>query len=158
MKHVLGMAKRHLDLRGAKAEKVELDYLRLAFAVRELRRSGEHAMGYLLVMTPAIGKRAAGWGAKYQTHTEVEVLVAGLTVNQHRELTREARSNRSGMVAGTRGRAVRGRSDARQGGRLAEVLLRRLIKKRENRVRCIQNKAQFPFAIQWDYYGVAAGH
>ena len=69
MKQVLGMAKRHLDLRGAKVEKVELDYLRLA-----------------------------------------------------------------------------------------EVLLRRLVKEREDEVRCVQTKAQFPFAIQWDYYGVAAGH
>src|SRR2546423_11351326 len=116
MKHVLGMAKRHLDLRGAKAEKVELDYLRLAFAVRELRRSGEHAMGYLLVMTPAIGKRAGGWGAKYRTDSEVEVLVAGLTANQHRELTREARANRSGMGAGTPGEALAGRSQSPQRG------------------------------------------
>lgn len=136
---------------------MELDYLRLAFAVGELRRSGEHAIGYLLGMTRAIGNRAAAWGAKYETHAEVQVLVAALTGNQHREFTREARSNRRGILAGTRGRTVRGGSDARQGGRLAEVLLGRLIKKREEGVQRIQTKAPFPFGGQWDYYGVAAG-
>ncbi|MGH7645352.1 MAG: hypothetical protein ACREMR_07170, partial [Gemmatimonadales bacterium] len=65
MRHVLGMAKRHLDLNGAKAPKLELDYLRLVVAVRELRLRGQAAVGYLLVMTPTIKRRTQAWANKY---------------------------------------------------------------------------------------------
>ena len=54
MKHILGMAKSHLDLRGAKAPKLELDYLHLIYAVKEIREKGESAQGYLVVMTEEI--------------------------------------------------------------------------------------------------------
>ena len=43
MKHILGMAKSNLNLRGAKAQKLELDYLRLIYAVKGIReKDGIH--------------------------------------------------------------------------------------------------------------------
>lgn len=61
MKHVLGMAKSHLDLKGAKGPKLELDFLRLVYAVKELRARGDQANGYLLVMEEDIASRVKSW-------------------------------------------------------------------------------------------------
>jgi len=38
MKHILGMAKSFLDLKGVKSQKLELYYLRLVYAVKDLRK------------------------------------------------------------------------------------------------------------------------
>ena len=51
MKHVLGMVKSQLDLRGAKSQKLELDYLRLIYAVKKIRKQKDNAMGYLAALT-----------------------------------------------------------------------------------------------------------
>ncbi len=139
MRHVLGMAKRHLDLNGAKAPKLELDYLRLLVAVRQLRQQGQDAAGYLLVMTSAIKRRAHAWASKYGANDEVQVVVATLTARRQRQ---------------SRGRPVRGRSDARKGGRLAERQLSAFIEKREPRVRRITDSKNLPLGIRWDYYGI----
>ena len=154
MRHVLGMAKRHLDLNGAKAPKLELDYLRLLVAVRQLRQQGQDAAGYLLVMTSAIKRRAHAWASKYGANDEVQVVVATLTARRQRQVQAEARTNRVGMVEGSRGRPVRGRSDARKGGRLAERQLSAFIEKREPRVRRITDSKNLPLGIRWDYYGI----
>ena len=37
MKHILGMVKRNLDMKGAKGPKLELDFLRLVYAVKDNR-------------------------------------------------------------------------------------------------------------------------
>ncbi len=66
MNCVLGMAKSNIDLRGANSPRTELDYLRLAYAVKELRRSGEGAKGYLLVRTQRIVDRTRKWETKYR--------------------------------------------------------------------------------------------
>lgn len=157
MRHVLGMAKRHLDLRGAKAPKLELDFLRLLFAVRELQRRGDDARGYLLVMTPNIGERTLSWSQKYGAEGDVEVVVADMTDIDHKLIEAEARANAQGMVAGTLGEDVAGRSDARAGGRLAETGLRVAIEARERGVRQVTDGAPLPLGIRWDYYGVAEG-
>ena len=52
MKHVLGMAKSHLNLNGAKREKLELDYLRLAYAVKDLESARKGCAGI---------SRGSGW-------------------------------------------------------------------------------------------------
>jgi hypothetical protein len=65
MKHVLGMAKSFLNLEGARSQKLELDYLRLIYAVKEIRKRGDSALGYLVVLTPQIGIRLKQWENKY---------------------------------------------------------------------------------------------
>ena len=154
MRHVLGMAKRHLDLKGAKAPKLELDYLRLMVAVRQLRQRGHDAAGYLLVMTPTIKRRTQTWASKYGAKDEVQVLVATLTSRRQRQVQVEVMLNKGGMIDGSRGRPVRGRSDARKGARWAERQLCALIEKHELGVRRISDSNRFPLRIQWDYYGV----
>jgi hypothetical protein len=157
MRHVLGMAKRHLDLTGAKAPKLELDYLRLLVAVRELHQLGQDAVGYLLVMTPAIKGRTQTWATKYRAKDEVQIAVATFTSRRQRQVEAEARSNRRGMIDGSRGKPVRGRSDARKGARWAERQLCALIERHEVGVRRISDSKSYPLGIRWDYYGVVGG-
>lgn len=153
MRYVLGMAKRHLDLRGAKAAKLELDFLRLLVAVRELRRSRHEAIGYLLVMTKAIKARTTSWVRKYRCQDEVQVLLGKLRSRQLTALETEAASNRLGMVAGTQGLRVGGRSSAVVGAKLAERLLVAQIKEREPGVREITTRRDLPLMIRWDFCG-----
>ncbi len=103
LKHILGMVKRNLDLKGAKGPKLELDFLRLVYAVKELRRSGNEAKGYLLVMTSPIAQRVAAWQAKYQAGDSVVVEIASLSAEQLGTIQAEVRANIDGMVAGTVG-------------------------------------------------------
>jgi hypothetical protein len=118
MKHILGMVKRNLDLNGAKGPKLELDFLRLVYAVKELRQSADEAKGYLLVMTSAIAERVAAWQTKYQAGDSVQVGTAQLSQEQLGTIHAEVRANVEGMVAGTVGEDVAGRSDATAGGQL----------------------------------------
>ena len=156
MRHVLGIAKRHLDLKGAKGPKLELDYLRLALAVAEYRLHGDEAQGYLLVMTEAIRKRTEAWAKKYRTSDAVEVTVAVLTHAEREQVEAEVRANRRGMLEGAQGQPVEGRSDASEGALLAERSLRDLIEKREPGVNRLQDRSAFPLRVQWDYYGTRA--
>jgi hypothetical protein len=150
------MAKRNLDLCGAKGTKLELDFLRLVYAVKELRRSGNEAKGYLLVMTPAIAQRVATWQMKYQAIDCVLVVTAELSRVQLAAIQAEVSANTKGMVAGTVGEDVDGRSDATVGGRFAEELLRQAIEERQQGIRRCVNEGEFPFGIRWDYYGTQA--
>lgn len=155
MKHVLGMAKRHLDLKGAKAQKLELDFLRLVYAVKELRRKGECAQGYLLVTEEAICKRVKEWQIKYDAGDAVVVEAACLTEEERRVIKEEAARNKAGMAAGTYGEDVDGRSDATFGGCLMERKLEEWIECQEPGVQLCNTKDP-PLRIHWDYYGQRA--
>jgi hypothetical protein len=153
MKHVFGMAKRCLSLNGANAQKVELDYLRLVYAVKELRRESHEAKGYLLVMTPAIAKRTERWLAKYNAGDAVEVIVPELTEEMKSIIKIEIINNIDGMIAGTIGEDVAGRADATPGCLIGERLLSEWIEQHETGISRQNNEKLFPLRIRWDYYG-----
>jgi|WetSurSiteA1Bulk_404760.scaffolds.fasta_scaffold46472_1 hypothetical protein len=155
MRHVLGMAKSHLDLKGAKGPKLELDFLRLVYSVMRLRQKGDSALGYLIVMTATIADTVSGWASKYDSAECVIVNVASLSAEQMQRLSAEKQGNVEGMVRGTLGNAVEGKSDAPYGKSLAEEALRECIRQREPDAREVMNKLLFPFGIRWDYYGVS---
>jgi len=137
----------------AKGPKLELDFLRLVYTVKELCRSGNEAKGYLLVMTPEIARRVTAWKTKYQSGDSVQVGTASLSQEQLRTIQAEVRANMEGMVAGTVGEDVAGRSDASGGGQLGEDLLRQFIEAGEQGIHRSLNELEFPFHIRWDYYG-----
>jgi hypothetical protein len=158
MKHVLGMAKRHLNLKGAKGPKLELDFLRLVYAVKELRRRGDDAQGYLLVADEKIERRVdKTWRDKYEAGDTVQVETAPLTDTERAVLEQEVEENVAGMVAGTLGEDVGDRSSAVLGASLIEDELKRMIEGHEPGVQQCNDPAEFPFGIQWDYYGRSSG-
>jgi hypothetical protein len=157
MKHVLGMAKSNLDLKGAKGPKLELDLLRLVYAVKELRQRGDQAKGYLLVMTEDIAKRTESWIQKYQAGDTVVVAVAKLSPDSQEALEIEKKNNVTGMLAGSLGNTVGSRSDAALGKRLGERALRSRIMGDEPEIQEITDKSAFPLGIHWDFYGQSEG-
>jgi hypothetical protein len=153
LKHVLGMAKRHIDLNGAKGPKLELDYLRLVYAVGRLRTSSQRAQGYLVVLTPEIRATTSRWRTKYEAGESVTVLVAPLTAGEGAAIKLEVAANTKGMIAGSTGAAVSGRSSAEAGGAIVEDHLVNLIAANEPGVVRITERRLFPLSINWDYYG-----
>jgi hypothetical protein len=151
--HILGMAKSHMDLKGAKGPKLELDFLKIAYALAHLNAIGESGKGYLLVLTQAIGKRANAWTKKYGTGDSIEILVGNLTVRELDALREEKRKNREGMISGSQGNEVEGKSNADAGGEIGETKLREEIQKRHPHVSRIDDPRKYPLGIDWDFYG-----
>lgn len=152
MKHILGMAEPNLDLVGVTAIELELDYLRLAYAVKEIRNRGDKAQGYFVVLSPDIRDRVRLWEVRYETGDCVNVIYASLLVSEMQKLTEERESE----VRGGEGEEERERSEESPGQQIAVNALRRKIFEMEPSVREITQEEEFPFHIQWDFYGVAA--
>lgn len=149
--HVLGMAKSSLDLRGAKAPKLELDFLRLAYAVRELREAGEEAVGYLMVLVPKVAKTAESWREKYATGDGVIILCEDIEGDNLEALIKEKADNAVGFIQDRRFEdAERELSLADLGKELGEKALRQSISSRHPG---IESGEALPLGIQWDYYG-----
>lgn len=153
-RHVFGMAKSSLDLRGAKSQKLELDLLRLGYVVQTLRQHGLDAQGYLLVVVPALVPTVEGWMAKYALGTAVQCLCAELDPMDLERLHAEKRQNVAGMVAGAQREPVAGRSSAALGQRLGEDALLRRVMEREPGLLVRSAMRDQPFAVQWDLYGL----
>lgn len=153
MKHILGMAKSFLDLRGAKSPKLELDYLRLAYAVKELKKGGDDAQGYLVVLTPEISGCVKRWQNKYQAKDCVIVIDISLPQVLKNSLKLEKDNNKAGMVAGSIGGKTGGRSSANLGRQTGENALSDKIFELEPRVKQTHDENIFPCGIRWDFYG-----
>ena len=154
MKHVLGMAKSFLDLKGAKSQKLELDYLRLVYAVKDLRKGGEDAQGYLVVFTSQILERVKQWESKYQGKGCVEIIDVSLRRCVKSRLKQEKESNLAGMAAAVTGGEAGGRSNANFGRDTGESNLRKILLGLEPRVKEVKDENRFPCCIRWDFYGV----
>ena len=152
--HVLGMAKSSLDLRGAKGPKLELDFLRLAYVVRDFRAAGENAVGYLAVLDTRVAATAAGWIEKYRTGNQISILCCIPKGPDIDWLMVEKSDNSIGflpdrlLVNHERKLAV-----ANFGRDLGEKHLKEAI---EERHPGIIPSTNFPLGINWDYYGTLA--
>ncbi len=151
------MTKSHLDLTGAKRQKLELDTLRLLYAVQKTKRRGDDAVGYLLVTTHEIGDSVSEWLDKYGANEgEVVVEVADLTHSQLDYMKRQARMNRRAMVTGSSGGRAGRRALASARATLMESKLAEWIRKSEPGVQKVEGRTRSskPFKIDWDYYGM----
>lgn len=150
--HVLGMAKSSLDLRGAKGPKLELDFLRLAYVVREIRAAGGNAVGYLAVLDSKVAATASTWIEKYHSGDAVVVLVCELGMLDHEMLMSEKSDNALGFLPDPGIRNLeRKLAIADLGKELGERALQRAIEERHPRIISFPKP---PFGIKWDYYGI----
>jgi hypothetical protein len=152
MKHVFGMAKSPLDGGGAKGRNLELDFLRLLYAVEHFRAAGNEAQGYLLVLAEPLRTRISKWVKKYDAMDCVELIVATLDESQTRLLSEEKIRNRLGNAKG----ADRSLASAAYGKRLGEEALRAHILASETGVSETM-AGEVPFGVAWDFYGVVIG-
>ena len=155
MKHILGMSKLYIDFKGAKGPKLELDYLRLVYAVKEMRKQGENAQGYLVVMTDEMVSRVSQWEYKYQGKGHVEVISASLADRIRHKLENEKAANLAGMIEGLIGDKAAGRSNAYIGREIGEGALTEIIQRLEPNIQRVWDENKFPLGIRWDFYGVA---
>ena len=151
--NIIGMAKSHLDLGGAKPSKLELDFLKIAYTLSRLEVQGEHGKGFLLVFTEPIANRAYGWIKKYDTKESIEILLAELTNQEIKSLQDEKASNVEGMVSGTQGFEIGNKSNADYGQQIGESHLQKEIEHRYPHIVKITDQKRYPLGIRWDYYG-----
>ena len=154
MKHILGMAKSFLDLKGAKSQKLELDYLRLVYAVKDLRKGRDNAQGYIVVLTPQISERLKQWESKYRGMDFVKIIDVSLPSFVKNRLKHEKANNLAGMTASVTGGEAAGRSSANFGRHTGDNNLRKVILGLEPRVSEVKDENSFPCCVRWDFYGV----
>lgn len=150
--HILGMAKSSLDLRGAKASKLELDFFKLAFAVEALRKSGDDAIGYLQVLAESVDLRAKGWVEKYSTGDRIKVILGVPSSEDLDKLAGEKARNALGLLAkGQIDEAEEALSLGSWGKELGESALSTYITATHVGV---VSSPERPMSINWDYYGI----
>ena len=155
IKHFFGMAKSSMDLRGGKGRNMELDFLRLVYAVKWHIERGSQAHGYLAVLdSKKNAQRIDVWKKKYHAESFVTCLNPPINSEQRAALKKEKDANALAVKAGMQGETASLLSQATEGSKIGEQVLREEIKKAEPSVQEITDKGQMLFDIRWDYYGI----
>lgn len=145
--YVLGMAKSSLNLKGAKSEKIELDFLRILHAIKT-RKSNEQIIGYLAVWDKTIKTRIENWKEKYLAiHESIEVIPLDKITKMKYEATikEEKEKNKEGINQNSNRL-----SEAKHGKKILEKFLKEQI---ESKLKEIQEtKEDKLFGVNWDYY------
>ena len=153
--HNLGMAKSCLDLRGAKASKLELDYLKLVLATERLRASGSNAKGYLLVIEQKVEERTKTWGLNYKSDDLVDVIFHEPTPQDLKSLQAEKQNNSDAIKCSANPEAAEAAlSVASLGKSFGEDALRAEIIQRHPGIEPITDKDRRPLDVDWDFYGI----
>jgi len=146
VKHVLGIAFPHTELDGPRGDELELQFLRLSYAVRRLAQSGVDSCGYFVVLRQELRDRLLRLKADYQTGDQVHVVFASLLVSEMTELADAADAARKTgdetSAAGVR-RAV------------SMNVLRREVAAQEPGITEAAAPEAMPFGVAWDFYGTA---
>jgi hypothetical protein len=145
---IIGMAKSYLNLKGAKAPCLELDFFKLAYAVK----NSANMVGFILVLTSDIEKRVNGWISKYETGVSIKPVLVELTQQERTHLMNEKEANRKG----TNKSRLDNKSEesiACYGSSLCEQKLNNKIMMDYPYITRINNKQYYPLNINWDFYG-----
>lgn len=148
------MAKSSLELRGAKASKLELDFFKLAFAVEKLRNSGDDAVGYLQVLSEPVNKRATGWIKKYKSGDSVKIILAEPSTDDFNRLIDEKAKN--ALALSLKGKLKESQKEMALGAfgeALGENALKEFINGKHKKAKPCK---KHPFGIRWDYYGTVS--
>jgi hypothetical protein len=146
VRRVFGMAKSGLIPHGGTARNLELDFLRLIYAVEKSKADGDEAIGYICVLNAAMKKAIDKWIERYQTFDSVRVILPVLDDAQLVELEAEKKRNRAGNRKGSSPEDA----CAHHGRYLAESALREHITRVELGVVEAEGKH---FGISWDFVG-----
>jgi hypothetical protein len=154
VKHILAIVKPYPDVKGHQAPKVELDYLRIVHTVSEMRKQGEKAQGYFIVIGDQIPKQMTRWEQGYRGNQYVE-MISTLPTSCIRHT---ARNEDSADLAGLVTAAILDKTGSPPSPdvlrNIQDYILDETILALEPRVQRIKDESRFPMGIQWDYYGV----
>jgi hypothetical protein len=143
-RHVLGVAFPHTDAGTWLDAELEHSFLRLAYSVGRLSRSGESAAGYFVVLRQEVRDAAERLKLRYDVGESVHIVFTSLLVSDMTRLNEatDAASNEGDPSVLT--------SVARQ---IAVETLRREIASQEpDVIECPAQDCQ-PFGVPWDFYG-----
>jgi hypothetical protein len=143
------MAKSSLDLRGAKSPKLELDFLRLAYVVRDIRAAGGNAIGYLAVLDSIVAETASSWIEMYHSGNSVVVLVRELGMRDHEMLMSGKSDKAPGFLPDPE--IYKLERKLAMSWELGNQALQSAIEERHPGIISCPNP---PLGIQWDYYGI----
>jgi len=142
--HVLGVAFPHMDVGTWLDAELEHSFLRLAYSVGRLSRSGESAVGYFAVLRQEVRDSALRLKSRYQVSEAVHIVFTSLLVSDMTRL------NEAAEVASIEGDPSALASVARQ---IAIETLRREIASQEPGVIEVPAQDCQPFGVLWDFYG-----
>ena len=143
---VFGMAKSGLIIHGGTVRNLELDFLRLIYAVERTRAEGNDAVGYMCVLNARMRRSIDNWIERYQTADAVCVILPDLDDEHVAKLEAEKNRNREGNRQG----ANRENACANYGRDLAESALREHIRRIEMGV---VESQRYSLGINWDFLG-----
>ncbi|MEO7360464.1 MAG: hypothetical protein ABI120_09040 [Gemmatimonadaceae bacterium] len=147
------MAKSNLDLRGAKAPKLELDVLRLIVAVRDLRKDGNSAEGYVLVLHQRVQNRVGSWLVKYGALDCIICECGDLHETERADVIAEKERNAGAARDAVRTNKRSRMASANRGRDLGEAALERSIRSKEQGVIALGDRKKSPLSIDWDFFG-----
>ena len=151
--HVLGMAKSCLDLKGAKSSKVELDFLRLLYAVQKIEDNGESAIGCFFVGNEKVKKTVETWFNKYgfSFKSKIEILtLEQISKNDYEKLLTEKARNSKGNIRHNDKSISKEYASGKIGKEIFEKALTNHLKSKYKIKEIISDNK--PFGINWDFY------
>jgi len=127
------------------ASALELDFLRLSYAVAHLNSKREDAHGYIVVLRQEIRDAAQGLQRRYGVGAAVSIVFASLLVTDMTKLAEAGGSSRDDGVSAGEASVARD---------IALDALQREIAAREPDAVEKTAEGALPFGVEWDYYGV----
>src|SRR3972149_6552068 len=158
LKHILGMLKPQLDFQGAQARELELEYLRLIYAVSQIRKQGENAQGYFVITRRGMLNRLKQLEQKYQGNEYAELLMISSSVYLGPTAQPDKTEILSGIVRAAVLERVDGRPAATIHRNMREFILTETILGQERDVRQVKDEKRFPFGVRGGDYGVGEKH
>ena len=132
---------------------LELDFLRLVYATKELLVKGHKVISYLMVATPEIEVKVIKWKEKYEVENDiVNIICASLNKNEIMQLIEEKTKNKNANTPDSINKEVNARADKSKG--ILEEKLKIFIEQKHENGKVIQERMKMPFQIYWDYCAV----
>ena len=157
--YLFGMAKSSLNLIGAKRQKLELDYLRLAYVCQHYQRLGFGAFGILAVTTKEIEAQAKAWQVTYRVPAGlIKILPAELSGDELAELIQFQAMNRQAMSGSLATGKVAPYADASFGRELIEGKLHAYVRDKCPGLKLETDCRDEEMRICWDLFACTNGH
>ncbi len=134
---------------------LELDFLRLVYATKELRAAKNEVHSYLMVTTPEVVKYAENWLKKYKAERVVNIISADLSQNEIEELVKEKMKNQKANISNAKDKELNARADI--GKNIIEDKLKKYIESNHKNEIIAPLVEELPFWIKWDYCGEITG-
>ena len=174
--YILGMAKSPLQLKKGQfngiadefakplkpgsARSLELDFLRLVYAKKELSSKGHVVHAYLMVTTEEVVNAVDKWRKKYELEENyINILHASLNEDEIRELLAEKIKNKTANGLKEKKKAKKEEAKKEEakadfGRDTIEGKLISHIKGIHGNIEVVTAIKSMPFGVNWDYFGM----